>query len=150
MVWNITVLLAPRGLVWRSLTVWLSMLHATSFFFFFLFLFIILCTPCTIFYNKYIARLVNGATGPVTGFDGRPIDNELNITSVNVWFENAPQSVQIERQSTTSEVPNSVYHTQKQFLLILAFAITIHKSQGLSMKTAIVDAGPNCFRIGMM
>ena len=97
-----------------------------------------------------IAGLVNGATGPVTGFNGRPINNELNITSVNVWFENAPQSVQIERQSTTSEVPNSVYHTQKQFLLILAFAITIHKSQGLSMKTAIVDAGPNCFRIGMM
>ena len=72
------------------------------------------------------------------------------VVVVNVWFENAPQSVQIERQSTTSEVPNSVYHTQKQFLLILAFAITIHKSQGLSMKTAIVDAGPNCFRIGMV
>ena len=33
---------------------------------------------------------------------------------------------------------------------MLAFAITIHKSQGLSVRTAIVDAGPTNFGPGMV
>jgi len=33
---------------------------------------------------------------------------------------------------------------------MLAFAIKIHKSQGLSLNTAIVDAGPTNFGCGMV
>ena len=32
---------------------------------------------------------------------------------------------------------------------MLAFAITIRKSQGLSIKSAVIDAGPDAFGFGM-
>ena len=40
-----------------------------------------------------------------------------------------------------------VYH--KQFPLILAFAVTIHKCQGLSLDCAIVDLSDKVFSPGM-
>jgi len=33
---------------------------------------------------------------------------------------------------------------------MLAFALTVHKAQGLSLRTAIVDAGSTCFGTGML
>ena len=33
---------------------------------------------------------------------------------------------------------------------MLAFAITIRKSQGLSLKSAVIDAGPDAFGFGVM
>ena len=97
---------------------------------------------------KVEAGLVNGAVGIVTGFDTQKVDTGLKIVAVNVQFS-TNQSVKIERQSSTFEVLRSIYYTRKQFPLILAFAITIHKSQGLSLKTAIVDVGQQCFGTGM-
>ena len=34
--------------------------------------------------------------------------------------------------------------------MMLAFAITVHKSKGLSLKSPIVDAGSSCFGPGMI
>jgi len=42
-----------------------------------------------------------------------------------------------------------IFYTQKQFPVYLSMAITLQKSQGLSLKTAIVDAGSNIFGPGM-
>jgi len=58
--------------------------------------------------------------------------------------------VTIERDSASFEVLKSIYYTRKQFPLMLAFAITIHKSQGLSHENAIVDAGSTNFGPGMI
>jgi len=63
------------------------------------------------------------------------------------WIE---KSVPIARESCTFEVLKNVFYTRKQFPLMLAFALTIHKAQGLSVKTAIVDAGSTCFGRGMV
>ena len=41
----------------------------------------------------------------------------------------------------------SVY--RKQFPLVLAYAVTIHKSQGLSLDCAILDLSDNVFSPGM-
>jgi len=95
------------------------------------------------------AGLVKGAVGVVTGFHKNNADSSIQICSVNVEFENAAGSVKIERQTSTFEVLKSIFFTRKQFPLMLAFAITIHKSQGLSLKTAIVDVGQNSFGSGM-
>lgn len=95
------------------------------------------------------AGLVNGVVGVVTGFDKINRDQGVHISSVNVKFENIQESIKIERISSTFEVLKNIFFTRKQFPLILAFAITVHKSQGLSLTTAIVDIGHNCFGSGM-
>ena len=41
-----------------------------------------------------------------------------------------------------------MYYTRRRFPVITAFAVTVHKSQGLSLETAIVDAGPATFGPG--
>ena len=38
---------------------------------------------------------------------------------------------------------------RSQFPLILAFAVTIHKSQGLSLDNAIIDLSDRVFSLGM-
>jgi len=42
------------------------------------------------------------------------------------------------------------FYTRKQFSLMPAFGITIHKSQGLSLSSVIVDAGASIFGCGMI
>ena len=95
------------------------------------------------------AGLVNGAVGTVTGFVEQPSDQGTNITAINIQFENIFKAVKIERQSVTFEVLKSIFFTRKQFPIVLAFAISIHKSQGLSLKRAIVDVCKSCFGTGM-
>ena len=98
--------------------------------------------------NKNVdTGLVNGSIGIVTEFGS---DNQGDIQTVNLKFDKVDKIIQIERDSASFEVLKSVYYTRKQFTLMLAFAITIHKSQGLSLNTAIIDAGPTNFGCGMV
>ena len=46
-------------------------------------------------------------------------------------------------------VMKNYYVYRKQFPLILAYAITIHKCQGLSLDCAIIDLSENVFSDGM-
>ena len=42
----------------------------------------------------------------------------------------------------------NVFVTRKQFLICLCYDITIHKSQGLSLENAVIDAGDSIFQCG--
>uniref|UniRef100_A0A1X7TNE7 ATP-dependent DNA helicase n=1 Tax=Amphimedon queenslandica TaxID=400682 RepID=A0A1X7TNE7_AMPQE len=46
-------------------------------------------------------------------------------------------------------VMKNVFVYRSQFPLILAFAVTIHKCQGLSLDNAIIDLSENVFSAGM-
>ena len=96
------------------------------------------------------AGLVNGSIGTVEGFKITQKDSAPHIHAISVKFSHLDTPVNIERESFSFEVLKSVYYTRRQFPIMPAFAITIHKSQGLSLQTAIVDAGPATFGPGMI
>ena len=94
--------------------------------------------------------LVNGSLGTVIDFSIINRNSQPYVNSIAIQFNNLQSPVNIERESVSFEVLKSVYYTRRQFPVITAFAITVHKSQGLSLETAIVDAGPATFGPGMI
>ena len=80
--------------------------------------------------------LVNGAVGTV-----------LNITRLNITvkFDHIHQPCPIEMVRSKFLLLKSFHVYRKQFPLILAYAVTIHKCQGLSLDCAIVDLSREVF-----
>lgn len=87
--------------------------------------------------------LVNGSRGVVTGFspvDGLPLVKFLNGPPV-------PVKVEIATWSTDGDSEEEIV-TCEQVPLRLAYGITIHKGQGASLDSALVDVGPSTFEYG--
>ena len=86
------------------------------------------------------AGLVNGAIGTV-----------LSIRSdhVSVQFDHISEPYDVEKVKSRFMVMKNFYVYRKQFSLILAYAVTIHKCQGLSLDCAIVDLSDKVFSAGM-
>ena len=80
--------------------------------------------------------LVNGAMGTVVG---------IYSTHLLIKFDHIDKPCQIEKITTKFMLMKSMYIHRKQYPLILAFAITIHKYQGLSLDTAIIDLSQEVF-----
>ena len=86
-----------------------------------------------------IHGLVNGSRGVVLGFDvhGYPVVKFLNGRIVTVrpatWSSDEDASEAVKRE---------------QIPLRLAYALTIHKAQGASLDSALVDVGPSTFEYG--
>jgi ATP-dependent DNA helicase PIF1 len=85
-----------------------------------------------------IQGLVNGSRGVVTGFapDGNPIVKFINGRTITV------------RQATWASDEEEDAVKRNQIPLRLAYALTIHKAQGASLDSAIVDVGPSSFECG--
>ena len=85
-----------------------------------------------------IHGLVNGSRGVVVGFalDGNPIVKFLNGRTITVkpatW--------------SSDDEPGAV--KREQIPLRVAYALTIHKAQGASLDSALVDVGPSTFECG--
>ena len=91
--------------------------------------------------------LVNGSMGYLCGFKTLSIGE---IASVLVKLDGQELPYEIGKETVRFEALKQMFYRRRQFLLQLAFAITIHKSQGLSLQCAIVDAGSRCFSPGMI
>ena len=85
--------------------------------------------------------LVNGALGTVSA---------ITKEYIQVTFDHTPNlQFKIERIRSKFQILRRFYVYRKQFPLILAFAVTIHKCQGLSLDCAIVDLSSDIFATGM-
>uniref|UniRef100_A0A1X7TWZ8 ATP-dependent DNA helicase n=1 Tax=Amphimedon queenslandica TaxID=400682 RepID=A0A1X7TWZ8_AMPQE len=80
--------------------------------------------------------LVNGAIGTVMG---------IYATRISIKFDHIDIPCDIERVTFRFMLSKNLYIHRKQFPLILSHAITIHKCQGLSLDTAIIDLSTDVF-----
>uniref|UniRef100_A0A1X7U662 DNA helicase Pif1-like 2B domain-containing protein n=1 Tax=Amphimedon queenslandica TaxID=400682 RepID=A0A1X7U662_AMPQE len=84
--------------------------------------------------------LVNGAIGTVMG---------IYATCISIKLDHIDVPCDIERVTSRFMLSKNLYIHRKQFPLILSYAITIHKCQGFSLDTAIIDLSTDVFGDGM-
>ncbi|KAI5732111.1 hypothetical protein M8J77_021724 [Diaphorina citri] len=90
--------------------------------------------------------LVNGSIGTVEKFI-HDIDDRTKVHKIKIKFSHG-LVYDLERVTTKFEVLPRAYVHREQFSICLAYAITIHKSQGLSLTNALLDIGSAIFSCG--
>ena len=79
---------------------------------------------------------MNGVVGTVIA---------IKAHHLTVQFDGRPEPHNVEGVRSKFMLLKNVYVHHKQFPLILAFAVTVHKCQGLSLDCAIMDLSEQVF-----
>ena len=90
--------------------------------------------------------LVNGSIGSVSAVK-YSIDQCNIVDTITIKFNNGKEHV-LEKVSSKFQVLDKAFVIRRQFPISSAYAITVHKSQGLTLKNVLVDIGNNIFACG--
>jgi ATP-dependent DNA helicase PIF1 len=103
--------------------------------------------------NDAQGRWVNGSVGEITGFRKDQNGEEVLIADLgqdNV-VEVAPFTWEIYRSYVEdSDIKSEVIGTFRQYPIMLAWAVTIHKSQGKTFEKVVIDIGNGAFAHGQV
>lgn len=93
-------------------------------------------------------QFVNGSTGVVQRMDDHAITVRLSNGNTVAITRHEWQSVKLEWDETTHQTRRTINGTYEQFPLMLAWAITTHKSQGRTLPQVRVEFSRNAFAPG--
>lgn len=93
-------------------------------------------------------RWVNGTIGIVTGFGEADITVQFEDGTKHAVNEDVWDNVRYEFNEEKKEVEEKVLGSFVQYPLKLAWALTIHKSQGLTFDKVVIDIGHGAFSGG--
>ena len=94
--------------------------------------------------------LVNGAIGTVRSIK-YSVDQAGVVESILVDFGDVTSDDklhQLTRVKSKFQIPEKAYVIRQQFPITIAYSITIHKSQGLTLRNVVIDIGNSVFCCG--
>ena len=99
--------------------------------------------------NLDVSRgLVNGTIGNVIEVIFGAINHAM-VESIVIQFEKIDETYILARLTSDYEFKKNFYVARSQFPITVAWAITIHKCQGLTLDAVMIDLGENIFEPGM-
>lgn len=95
-------------------------------------------------------RWVNGTIAKIEFIDDEKIEIELKDGSIHTLQKETWENRQYQWDKSKGRITSKVVGTFEQYPIKLAWAITIHKSQGLTFDTVIIDLGSGAFVNGQL